>query len=189
MNSLILDTETSGLPIRNRYKYYNPKLIKYYKNSRIIEIAYNIIDNNGNVLSNYNTLIIPDNFEITNSEFHGITNEMCINKGKTIEKTLMRINDDVDKYNVKNIVSHNIEFDINILLSECYRCNSLLTNKLLKCNTYCTMLNGQEYMNVYKWPKLEQLYEYLFNKKINQEHRAKSDMEYCMECYIKMKLG
>ena len=186
MNSLIFDTETSGLPKRNGYKYYDPKLIKYYKKSRVIEIAYNIIDDKGNILSSYSELVIPDNFEITNTRFHGITTKMCIDGGKSIDTILKKISNDIDKFNINNIISHNIEFDINILLAECYRYNSPLAKKLIDCNWYCTMLKGKEYMNVYKWPKLSELYEYLFKKKIKQEHRAKSDMEYCMKCYIEM---
>ena len=38
---IFLDTETTGIPIMEGYnKYYDPKELKYYKNSRIIELGY-----------------------------------------------------------------------------------------------------------------------------------------------------
>lgn len=187
MSSLILDIETTGFPERNGYCYYSPKLVKHYDNSRIIEIAYAIIDDEMNVLIKVSSLVIPDNFEIENTEFHGITKKMCIDDGKTIELVLKELRDNVKKYNVNQIISHNVKFDFNILVSECYRYNKKLGKKLLKCNRICTMENGQIFMRKRKWPKLVELYKYIFNKEINQTHRALSDMEYCMECYIEMK--
>ena len=186
MTSLVFDLETSGLPIRNSSKYYHPRKFKYYDNSRVIEIAYNIIDEDGNIISEYNSLIIPEGFDITNSEFHGLTTEECKKDGKYIKNVLLHIENDMLKYGVVRVISHNIGFDLNILLSECYRCNSTLIKKLLSCKKVCTMLEGQEYMKVGKWPRLEELYKFLFKEDINQEHRAKSDVDYCTKCYIKM---
>jgi DNA polymerase III epsilon subunit-like protein len=187
MISLILDIETTGIPERNGYCYYSPKLLKYYDNSRIIEIAYVIISNEMKILEKKSSLIIPDNFEIENSKIHGITKKMCIEEGNTMENILKELRLNIKKYNVNQIISHNVKFDTNILISECYRYNKLLAKKLLKCNKICTMENGQIFMKQRKWPKLEELYKYIFKKEIKQTHRALSDMEYCMECYIEMK--
>ena len=187
MSSLILDIETTGFPERNGYCYYSPKLVKYYDTSRIIEIAYAIIDTEMNVLEKTSSLVIPDNFEIENSKFHGITKKMCIDEGNTMELILNELKENIKKHNVNQIISHNVKFDFNILVSECYRYNKSLGKKLLKCNKICTMENGQIFMGKRKWPKLVELYKYIFNKEINQTHRALSDMEYCMECYIEMK--
>ena len=41
MNIIVLDTETSGLPIQKKFNdYYDPIFTKYYDSSRIIEIGY-----------------------------------------------------------------------------------------------------------------------------------------------------
>ena len=187
-NNLFLDIETSGLPQQLGYnKYYPPHELLRYNSSRIIELGYIIADDYGTVLKKYESLVIPDNFTITNSRFHGITDKMCKEKGLTMIQNLKNMLKDMLKYNVNKIVSHNINFDINILLSECVRKNN---NKLLleinECKLECTMYLGQKYMNYYKSPKLIELYEYLFKKKFNQKHRALDDVNACMECYYKM---
>jgi len=187
MSSVVIDLETSGLPERDRYEYYSPRFTKRYDNSRVIEIAYAIIDNEMNVLKKRSSLIIPDGFKIENTEFHGITERMCKDEGVSMELLLEELKEDMIKYNVNKFISHNVKFDSNILISECYRYNKLLGNILYKCNRICTMENGCLVMGVRKWPRLEELYEYIFKKKIKQTHRALSDMEYCLECYVKMK--
>ena len=191
MSSIIIDLETSGLPDKKRsgygYEFYSPRLIKHYDNSRIIEIAYAIIDNKKNILKKHSSLIIPDDFKIENTEFHGITEKMCKDEGVPMELLLKELKDDIMKYNVNTIISHNVKFDLNILISECYRYLHTLGKILCKCNKFCTMENGCHIMGVRKWPRLEELYEYIFKKKIKQTHRALSDVEYCLECYIKMK--
>jgi DNA polymerase III epsilon subunit-like protein len=191
MSTLIIDIETSGLPKRKGYGQgnYDPKLIKYYENARIIELAYNIIDDENNILHSFDSLIIPDGFDITNTQFHGITSEECNMSGKLMTDVFEIISNDINKYNVKIIVSHNIAFDVNILLSECYRYNNLLSKKIINCKKICTMLIGQKCMNLSKWPKLTHLYKYFYGNLPKQEHRAKSDMEYCMKCYIKIKMN
>lgn len=187
MTSLILDIETSGLPEINGYEYYSPRLTKYYDKSRIIEIAYTIIDDRTYILEKCDSLIIPDGFNINNTEFHGITDKMCKEEGMPMKLILDELKENIIKYNVNEIISHNVKFDVNILISECYRYNKSLGKILYRCNKICTMENGCIFMGVRKWPKLEELYEYIFKKKIKQKHRALSDMEYCLECYIKMK--
>ena len=38
-----------------------------------------------------------------------------------------------------------------------------------------------------KWPKLEELYNYLFNKNFQGAHRAINDVKACAECFIQLK--
>ena len=97
------------------------------------------------------------------------------------------MNEDLSN-NVDTIISHNIGFDINILLSECYRLehNELIDN-IENRKKKCTMRLGKKYMNYHKSPKLIELYKHLFNKDIIQEHRALIDTEMCKDCYFGMK--
>ena len=46
---------------------------------------------------------------------------------------------------------------------------------------------GKIYMKSQKFPKLIELYHYLFNKSIDQEHRALTDTRICADCYYRMK--
>tara|TARA_B110000037_G_C17085172_1_gene491692 strand:- start:1233 stop:1823 length:591 start_codon:yes stop_codon:yes gene_type:complete len=188
-NILFIDLETSGLPERLGFdKYYSPTKTSKYNKCRIIEIAYiihSVVDNC--VIKEYSKLIIPDKFIINNSRFHGITNEMCEKDGITMNEMLDIFTDDIKKYNVGNIVSHNIKFDFNILLSEMYRYNyNELYNKCSSYNIECTMKKGKYLMNTYKYPKLTELYYYLFNKNYSQTHRALDDVKICYKCFIKI---
>jgi DNA polymerase III epsilon subunit-like protein len=191
MNTLFIDLETNGLPKFVKFNtYHDPSLKeneKYYDTSRIIEIAYIICDDKNIVLKEYSTLIQPDNFEITNTNIHGITIDDCISKGRKIRDVFKNLIDDLKS--VDKIVAHNVKFDYNVLLSEYYRYNldreyNFNFNKIKKC---CTMDMGLTYMkkrsNVTKYPKLTELYKYLFDEDIVQEHRALSDVIYCMGCY------
>lgn len=191
MNTLFIDIETNGLPKFIKFNtYHDPSLKeneKYYDSSRIIEIAYIICDDKGIVLKEYSTLIQPDNFNITNTNIHGITLETCISEGKCLKEVFNTLMNDLK--NVDKIVAHNVNFDYNVLLSEYYRYDldkeyELNFNKI---NKLCTMNMGLKYMKkqikVTKYPKLTELYKYLFNEDIIQEHRALSDVIYCMACY------
>lgn len=187
MYKLFFDTETNGLPIMKNYSYYHPKNLKYYDSSRIIDIAYIIYDNDGNKIKENNYLIKPENFTIDNSEIHGITYEQALNDGKNIKEVFEEFYNDLNEYNVDSIIAHNINFDVNVILSECYRMNyKHLINIILKINKECTMDIGKNYMKSNKNPKLINLYQFLFSKDIVQEHRALSDTKICAECYYKM---
>jgi DNA polymerase-3 subunit alpha len=186
-NKIFIDTETSGLPITIGFNnYYNPKKIKYYNNSRVIELGYIVCDKNNNIIKQKSSLIIPNEYDIKNSDIHGITTDEVIKNGKDIQIVLSEFYNDLITCNT--IISHNILFDINVLMSECYRnkCYDLF-EEIKNVKKECTMYLGKKNMKSFKSPKLEELYEYLFNKKIKIEHRALSDAIICKECYYTMK--
>jgi DNA polymerase III epsilon subunit-like protein len=132
-----------------------------------------------------NHLIKPINIKIENSHIHGITQELAEKNGIKMYEALKELEDDL-KF-VDTIVAHNLLFDYNIILSECYRLNfNNLINKIESLNKSCTMKLGRKVMGVGKYPKLSVLYEFLFQKEIVQEHRALSDVLFCLDCYIKM---
>lgn len=184
--TLFIDTETTGLPVTKGWgNYYNPSLTSYYEDSRVIELAYIIYDEDKNIVKSADYLIIPDGFVIQNSKFHGITMEDATENGRNISDVLKEF--DVDLEGVTSIIAHNINFDINLILSECYRLkNTELVKKIGIIDKACTMEIGKAYMKSQKYPKLVELYTYLFNKPIEQKHRALSDTQICAECYYKM---
>jgi len=182
---MIIDTETSGLPMTKGFcQFYNPQYTKYYEGSRMIELGYIICDNEGNIIKQYNNLVIPNGYEITNTHIHGITNEDAL-KGLQLIDVLNDLKTDLA--NVDTIIAHNAQFDINIILSECYRLKhkdliTLVKNK----NIVCTMQKGKLFMDRMKFPKLIELYKFIFKREFKQEHRALSDATACMECYFQM---
>ena len=180
-----LDLETSGLPVRKGFnRYHDPKESIFYDPSRIIELGL-IICQDGQIESKKSYLIKPKDFTIYNSHIHGISQEEAEIKGLPILEILETVNKLLDP--VSKIVCHNKGFDINILLSECYRCQfNQLADKINKLEHDCTMEMGKLYMNVSKSPKLTELYEFLFKQKLDQTHRALDDAEACQQCFYKM---
>lgn len=183
---LFIDVETTGLPITRGYdKYYSPEETQYYDKSRVIELAYAICTYDGKLIEKYNELIIPDGFNIENTHIHGIKEEDAYKYGKYIKEVLDRLCVDLDK--VSTIVAHNINFDMNIILAECYRYgNNDLVRKINSKNKQCTMAIGRNLMKTYKSPKLVELYHYLFKRSVSQDHRAFSDVMLCLECYFEI---
>jgi DNA polymerase III epsilon subunit-like protein len=187
-NIMVLDTETTGLPILRSYNNYHcPSFTQYYNNSRIIEIGYIIYSETGEEILKRNFLIKPKNFEIKNSDIHGITNEMVNTDGININDMFMFFEDDLKT--VKTMVCHNIKFDYNVLLSECYRYKKyILIDKIKNLDKECTMLMGKVFLKQKKNPKLQILYSH-FNKDIEiiQTHRALDDSIMCANCYFNIK--
>ena len=187
-NTLFIDTETTGLPVTIGFdNYYDPSETKYYDNSRLLELAYIIYNDRKEMIKKKEFIITPDGFTVCNSHIHGITNEMISNEGRKICDVLDEFEKDIQDVDI--IVAHNMLFDMNIITSECFRYNKEgLIDKLTNRMRYnCTMKLGKKYFNMVKSPKLVILYEKLFNKTIEQKHRAMSDAEICKDCYYIMK--
>lgn len=183
---LVFDTETTGFPT---YKNAFPFYTKMYENARMIEIAYVLIDHtNHHIVKEASYLIKDDDREsIPNSHIHGITNEMTQEQGVTILEFFDEFYQDLKL--VDTIVAHNIDFDMRILLSELYRQYPKRRNLigLLYCKRLeCTMHMGAKCMDVTKYPKLVELFKFLFSESWEQNHRALDDVMACAKCYLKM---
>lgn len=185
-NILVLDCETTGLPITKGFdKYYPVTQTKFYDRSRVIEIAYIIYSANSKKIKHVSSLIKPIDFTIDNTHIHGISNDIANREGIDISNALINLYNDLK--NTDTIIAHNINFDINVISAECYRQKlGYIADSISAKKKECTMKVGQKFMNVYKYPKLIELYEYLFNRSIIQEHRALSDVKYCAQCYFEM---
>ena len=112
---LVLDIETTGLPQTKGFgNYYNPKEINKYNSSRIVSIA--LLNDN---MEKY-SIIKPNDFTIKNSHFHGITQENAVKNGISLKDFFNpSILQEIENSDI--ILGHNIDFDINVLLSELYR--------------------------------------------------------------------
>ena len=185
MTTIIFDLETNGLPKMFGFDRYHPAYqTDYYDSSRIIEIGYYVCDESGNILKSYNELVKPVGFKIENSHIHGISYDDAKENGKPIDDIL----DDIfcDFMDMGMLVAHNINFDYNVLLSECHRAGHPLKDILPQKQQFCTCKFGQVYLQQRKWPKLVELYQNLFGEVITQTHRALDDVDICKRCYFKM---
>jgi len=175
--ALIIDIETTGLPNRKGLKFgENPSYLDNtkYDSCRIVQISYMLCDNKLEKIQ-LNDNIIKVNFNIPNSNFHGISNEISINLG--IEFNLFC--DDLKKIINKcsHIISHNVDFDINVIKNELYRINKNdIIDEINKKKLICTMKEMKNIMNSYKNPSLKELYKYATKKDITNEHNSKHDV-------------
>lgn len=199
---LVYDTETAGLP--KNYKLSAEEDLTNYPyvlqlGAKILELVFDSNNNleNANVVYSLNTLVKPiRGFEevIVNAKaqaVHGISAEKA-KEGNTIENVaflFQGMNNSVDF-----IVCHNVNFDKNVMNSELLRlgiepkykqgakifCSMKYSTFLLKIpNTY----------NGFKFPKLEELYKYLFNEEMGIKHKAHDamgDVDATVDCLLKL---
>jgi DNA polymerase III epsilon subunit-like protein len=176
-NFLFFDTETTGVDLGS---------------SRIVELAWLVYSPDGKKIKGKSYLIKPNGFKIPkeSTKIHGISTKEALKTGKNLKDVLVTFKHYVEKYNISRIISHNIEFDINMIMNECkrtecYDFKEFVNSRKIKLD--CSMLKGQKFMKVDKYPKLEELYKHLFKKELNQDHRALSDTKACAKCYFKIK--
>ena len=113
---LIFDTETTGLP-RNK----NAPLTDLENWPRLVQLAWQLHDGKGNLLSQQNFIIKPEGFDIPfkAEQVHGISTSRAIEEGHDLKSVLAHFSSDVEKTEV--LVGHNIEFDVSIIGAELLR--------------------------------------------------------------------
>src|SRR6218665_583536 len=113
---LIFDTETTGLP-RN----YNAPLTDFDNWPRMVQIAWQLHDEQGRLLQHDSIIVKPEGYTIpfATIQIHGITNERANEEGQELAGTLHKFLDAVSQS--QYLCGHNIEFDINIVGAEILR--------------------------------------------------------------------
>jgi DNA polymerase III epsilon subunit-like protein len=185
----VFDTETSGLPYKERGSNYDYTNLDHFNSSRLLSISWLLINDINEIVEKKTYYIKPDDFEISEASIniHGLTKEFLNENGITIHEVLLNLNGLFTKYNINLLIAHNINFDINILKSELYRYQYNITlSKIARTETFCTMLGSQVRMNVYKWPKLSEAYTYFYNEEIANAHDAEYDTLHCYKIYLKL---
>jgi DNA polymerase III epsilon subunit-like protein len=186
-NTLIFDTETTGLPNNGKriggYNgvWPNPSSFKLYDSSRLVQIAWSVHTPDGELVSKECLVIKPDGFTIGNSQFHGITTEKAMTSGINFSEVYDKLKDALTT--VDTIVAHNSDFDTKIVQAEMYRYRlpELIVNK----KTMCTMNMGKSKFSLSKLPNLSELYRKCFGKDpVTQLHRADNDTEICAQIYF-----
>lgn len=175
---LIFDTETTGLP-RNK----NAPLTDFENWPRLVQLAWQLHDGGGKLLSQKNYLIKPDGFDIPfkAEQVHGISTQRALDEGHELTEVLRQFNMDVGK--TKALVGHNIEFDISIIGAELLRheLSSDLFMSLQKIDTgiasieFCQLPGGMG--GKLKMPRLHELYEKLFGTGFEDAHDAAYDVD------------
>ena len=184
MKVLIIDTETSGLPTS-----YKADFTDINAWPRIVEIAWLKLNERLEPELSSEFIIKPSGFKIspTAESVHGITNEKANKFGISIDHALACLNQDISDTDL--IVAHNIDFDFPVINCEFLRNN---TQTVFSARPrFCTMKNTTQLCNITgdygpKWPKLGELYEFLFNQSFTEAHRAMHDVEATAKCYVEL---
>jgi DNA polymerase-3 subunit alpha len=180
--ALIFDTETTGLPITKSYGVFPDYTeLNFYNSSRIVQISYIITDYELNKLEESDTIIKADTFKIKNSSFHGITDLISQTKGTPFVEFAEDLYHSLDHVDV--LIAHNIDFDINILLSELFRYGLYECIKKIQSKKHiCTMKNTKFLVNAtfkmcdgIKDPNLKELYHFATGEEMENHHNSMQD--------------
>ena len=105
--------------------YKEPFELIYKTIDQIKEFKIIIIDNDNNVISKKNCYVKPDTFDVPyeSTLIHGLDIDYLNKNGVSIHEIFLDLKKIfMDSLNpITKIISHNIDFDINILKSELYR--------------------------------------------------------------------
>ena len=186
---IFFDSESNGLP-------REPRLgVSFTSNwPRMIQLAWIVTDENGNILKRQSHIIYPQGFNIIEpiAKLTRITTERAQREGVDLYSVLTEFMEDVN--DAQLLIAHNIDFDKRVVGCELYREN-MDYDSLLNKSMVCTMQKSTNFCAIpsngnhagYKWPKLEELHQKLFGTTFSGAHDAMSDVEATRKCYFELK--
>ncbi|MCG8698023.1 MAG: DNA polymerase III subunit alpha [Bacteroidales bacterium] len=187
---LIFDTETTGLP-----KNYNAPVSDSDNWPRMVQIAWQLHDEKGELIEVNNYIVKPEGYTIPFSaeKVHGISTQKAQTDGKDLDWVLNEFNKTLAKCTY--VVGHNIEFDINIVGAEYFRKSidsNLLNLKAVdtknESTEYCALPGGKG--GKFKWPNLSELHNKLFGEGFDEAHNASADVVATARCFLELvRLG
>jgi DNA polymerase III epsilon subunit-like protein len=182
--ALFIDTETNGLPDMKDMAWGNyPDFYDStkYNSARIVQLSFIVTDKKYNNLDLQDYIIKREGFDINNSEFHSITNEVSDKEGIDFDEAFLAFYESLKK--TDHIIAHNIAFDISVIKSELYRRKLFhIIEEINKKKLLCTMRHTRNIIKIinkfgkYKYPSLKELYRYCFDKEIENAHNSKYDV-------------
>lgn len=187
MKYLIFDTETTGLP-----KDYNAPISDTDNWPRVIQIAWQLHDEWGQIIEHKDHLVYPDGFDIPfeSEQIHGISTALAKKEGISLKEMLgdfQRVLNQTDF-----IVGQNITFDTHVMGSEFYRLQIENNLQELPILDTCTEITAELLQlpggrgGKFKLPNLTELHTYLFGKPFNEAHNATADVEATTRCFFEL---
>ena len=184
---LIFDTETTGLPHN-----YSAPITDLENWPRLVQIAWQLHDSKGKLLSAQNFIVKPEGFTIPyNSEkVHGISTKRALEEGHELTEVLEVFAKDLRS--AQAVIGHNIDFDNRIVGTEYVRIGkSDQGHGLLDMQKIDTAEVSTEFCQLQggiggklKAPKLIELYEKLFGVKFDDAHDAAYDVNATAKCFF-----
>lgn len=182
---LIFDTETTGLP-----QDFSAPLTDFDNWPRCVQIAWQLLDHTGKLLSSGDHIIRPDGFTIPfNAEkIHGISTERAMREGIPLTEALDAFDRDLQR--AVFIIGHNVNFDLSIMGSEYLRMGreNPLADKIHldtkdDATEWCKIPGGR---GRYKWPTLTELHNKLFDVGFDEAHNAAADVDATVRCFLEL---
>ncbi len=182
---LIFDTETTGIP-HNK----TAPITDLDNWPRVVQLAWQLHDAKGKLVSRQNLIIQPDGFDIPYKaeQVHGISTRRAQEEGHPLSEVLDLFIADLAQSPL--LVGHNIEFDISILGAELIR-QQLDVDSFLKLTKVDTGIASTEFCQLagglggrLKMPRLVELHEKLFGKDFGDAHDASYDVAATARCFF-----
>ncbi|BDD02669.1 DNA polymerase III subunit alpha [Aureibacter tunicatorum] len=184
---LVYDTETTGLP-----KNFSAPITDHENWPRLVQLAWQIHDEKGDLVEVKNFIVKPDGFTIPfNAEkIHGISTKRAMKQGMPLDYVLEEFSKAVEKS--KFVVGHNIGFDVNIMGAE-YDRREWDTGLIMdmpvidtkdEATDYCAIPGGRG--GKFKWPTLTELHTKLFGEAFAEAHNASADVEATARCFLEL---
>ena len=184
---LIFDTETTGLP-----KRWDAPYTDVDNWPRVVQIAWQLHDDMGNMVDHQDYLITPDGYDIPydSERIHGISTALAQEQGEPLNEVLEKFNQALAQS--KFVVGQNLKFDLNVTGAEFERtaiANNLQEIPVLDTCTEQTaqlcQLPGGRYGKP-KLPTLTELHEFLFKVPFGEGHNATADVEATTRCFFEL---
>lgn len=182
---LIFDTAANGSP-----KSWKAPVTDTFNWPRLIHISWIILGEDLKPKEDYNCLINPREFTVTNdaAKRHNVDIEDMKASGDDLSEVLDRFNKAVKES--KYVFAHNLKFNESIVGAECIR--SAKTDPLAYAEKYCLMHEGTFLCKLkgrqgYKWPTLQELHSKIFNQGYSPTNNARADVIAASRCFIAMK--
>jgi DNA polymerase-3 subunit alpha len=182
---LIFDTETTGIP-HNK----TAPITDLDNWPRLVQIAWQLHDSQGKLISNHNYIVKPEGFDIPYKaeQIHGVSTKRALAEGHELFTVLSTFIQDLSKTSL--LVGHNIEFDINIIGAEFIR-KSLAPEQFTNLDRVDTGIASTEFCQLsggiggrLKMPRLIELHQKLFGKDFGDAHDAAYDVAATARCYF-----
>ncbi|MCC6412301.1 MAG: 3'-5' exonuclease, partial [Saprospiraceae bacterium] len=184
---IIIDTETNGLPKDSSKNY---KEVKNWPS--LLQIGWSIADVSRNLVKRELFIINQANIDYDSNacKIHGISKEKSELLGHDLLYVLNYLLEDLE--GCKTIICHNYSFDINVILAECTRAGIdtfLIENKNYICTMDSTkdLCNLSTFDNKIKYPTLQELFYFLFKKRLPKLHNAGYDSIATLICFNKLR--
>ena len=97
------------------------------------------------------------------------------------------------------MIAHNISFDMKGIISSFMKCGApeSYIQKIRKKKQFCTMLKSTSTLKLpkkkggfgWKWPSLNESYQYYFHEDLSGAHDALVDVEACAKIFFELKRG